>query len=284
MDYQSLQPVARRLIVLAASSLRLLIALVSLLLVFTASARTYTVKSGDTLQRIAQRELGSANRWQEIARANNLPAPHTIRLGQHLNLPDSQGGMIPLAPPTPTNAPAPPSPVIPPGNAVPLDPFNTTSVPLSEDLPPLDFPTSLWWSIPVGFLVGLLFYALNLRISCWFSLVETTYFRCFKLSLYLLLLGVACLLTILLIWLAIAAVGFAAKFEPWSMSAILATSPFAFGAWFLLSIIVIKRTLDCKWRSVVTILTMSSFVTWLLTVIILASTLSLGAIASMLIK
>jgi LysM repeat protein len=48
--------------------------------------RLYTVRSGDTLSRIAQRELGDANRWREIARLNRdvIPNPDLIRPGQVL--------------------------------------------------------------------------------------------------------------------------------------------------------------------------------------------------------
>lgn len=51
------------------------------------SGRTYTVKAGDTLQRIAQQQLGKASRWPEIARLNNLRDPNKIKVGQKLRLP-----------------------------------------------------------------------------------------------------------------------------------------------------------------------------------------------------
>lgn len=53
----------------------------------TASGRTYTVRAGDTLQRIAQRELSRANRWPEIARLNKLRDPDRLAVGQRLRLP-----------------------------------------------------------------------------------------------------------------------------------------------------------------------------------------------------
>lgn len=49
--------------------------------------RTYTVKSGDTLSKIAARELGNANRWGEIASLNGLRDPNRISAGQQLRLP-----------------------------------------------------------------------------------------------------------------------------------------------------------------------------------------------------
>ncbi|QQS61390.1 MAG: LysM peptidoglycan-binding domain-containing protein [Candidatus Moraniibacteriota bacterium] len=51
-----------------------------------ASAGTYTVVKGDSLIKIANKSQTS---WQEIARANGIKAPHTIRVGQTLTLPES---------------------------------------------------------------------------------------------------------------------------------------------------------------------------------------------------
>lgn len=50
-------------------------------------SRTYVVVSGDTLQRIAQRQLGSATRWRDIASLNGLSNPNLLRPGQVLKLP-----------------------------------------------------------------------------------------------------------------------------------------------------------------------------------------------------
>jgi len=49
----------------------------------------YTVQPGDTLSRIAGRELHDAGRWQEIAAANRatLPDPNKIVPGQKLKIP-----------------------------------------------------------------------------------------------------------------------------------------------------------------------------------------------------
>lgn len=51
------------------------------------TGRTYTVKRGDTLSRIAQRQLGSYKRYTEIARLNGIRDPNRIRPGQVLRLP-----------------------------------------------------------------------------------------------------------------------------------------------------------------------------------------------------
>lgn len=54
-----------------------------------AEARTYTVKSGDSLSKIAQEVLGDANRWKEIFEANKdkIKDPNLIYLGQELVVP-----------------------------------------------------------------------------------------------------------------------------------------------------------------------------------------------------
>ena len=51
--------------------------------------RTYTVKAGDTLTKIAQKELGDGDRWREIFLLNRaiIRDPDRIFVGQVLALP-----------------------------------------------------------------------------------------------------------------------------------------------------------------------------------------------------
>jgi nucleoid-associated protein YgaU len=53
------------------------------------AARTYTVKAGDTLSRIAKEHLGDANAYMKIFEANRdqLSDPNLIKPGQVLKLP-----------------------------------------------------------------------------------------------------------------------------------------------------------------------------------------------------
>ena len=53
------------------------------------SARTYTVVAGDSLSKIAKRELGDANKWNAIYEANRdkISNPDLIHPGQVLTLP-----------------------------------------------------------------------------------------------------------------------------------------------------------------------------------------------------
>jgi nucleoid-associated protein YgaU len=47
----------------------------------------YTVKSGDTLSAISQIFYGSANKYPEIAKANNISDPNKVGAGTTLQLP-----------------------------------------------------------------------------------------------------------------------------------------------------------------------------------------------------
>ena len=49
-------------------------------------AKTYQVKKGDTLWNIAKKELGAGNKYQDIAKLNNLSNPNLIYPGQILKL------------------------------------------------------------------------------------------------------------------------------------------------------------------------------------------------------
>jgi LysM repeat protein len=49
--------------------------------------RNYTIRGGDTLSAIAQRELGSESRWREIAAANPSLNPDKLMVGTQIRLP-----------------------------------------------------------------------------------------------------------------------------------------------------------------------------------------------------
>ncbi|MCK6503958.1 transporter substrate-binding domain-containing protein [Myxococcota bacterium] len=57
----------------------------------SASARKVVVKAGDSLSAIAQRELGSSDRWKELWALNRarFPNPHLIEVGDEVELPAS---------------------------------------------------------------------------------------------------------------------------------------------------------------------------------------------------
>jgi hypothetical protein len=47
----------------------------------------YYVKPGDSLWSIGESQLGDGNRWTEIVKANRLPPPYNLLMGQELSLP-----------------------------------------------------------------------------------------------------------------------------------------------------------------------------------------------------
>ena len=57
----------------------------------TSTKRTYTVKSGDSLSKIAQSQLGDGAKWKAIYEANRdkIDDPDLIHPGQVLNLPSA---------------------------------------------------------------------------------------------------------------------------------------------------------------------------------------------------
>ena len=89
----------------------------------------YTVKSGDTLGRIAKRHYGDAALFRLIVQANAIANPDRLKVGQKLTIPD-RNAPDPAAQPAPTPPPpapvspaaAPPSPPAPAAN--PLDGLN----------------------------------------------------------------------------------------------------------------------------------------------------------------
>jgi LysM repeat protein len=52
-----------------------------------ADDQPYTVKSGDNLAKIAKHFYGNANKYTEIAKANNISNPDLVKVGQQINLP-----------------------------------------------------------------------------------------------------------------------------------------------------------------------------------------------------
>lgn len=51
------------------------------------TAKSHTVKAGDTLSGIAERYLGSALKWRELAAANHLDNPNRLKVGTVIRIP-----------------------------------------------------------------------------------------------------------------------------------------------------------------------------------------------------
>lgn len=81
----------------------------------TDPAEFYVVRSGDTFEAIARRELGSPARWVALAQANPTVNPLKLRVGDQLRLPPMEGVLADenrraLNPNDPENATLPPPP------------------------------------------------------------------------------------------------------------------------------------------------------------------------------
>ena len=116
-------------------------------------ARTYLVRKGDTLARVARRELGDANAWRVLADYNGLPSPDQIVVGQQLWLPSRRD----LAPSSPVDAPG-LAPAPPHGFQAICDTFGDIRAHVGDDgglapawekeritRAPLPFPVPLAW-------------------------------------------------------------------------------------------------------------------------------------------
>ena len=66
------------------------------------SGRSYTIKSGDTLGEISQRELGTATRWREIQALNPGLNPVRLTVGKTIKLPGSGSGASRVTDPEPS--------------------------------------------------------------------------------------------------------------------------------------------------------------------------------------
>jgi LysM repeat protein len=189
----------------------------------------YTVRPGDTLSRIAWAQLGDAARWPEIAALNGLKAPYPIRIGQRVQLPAKDAA-------APGGTPAPDAASPPQENEA------TLAIPSEALIWALAALAALW-----------LFGAACLRGGCWFSLVDATFGRCALLSLLLAacsVLGAGLLV----------GVGYLAARGILPPSSVPASSAVLSIAVVLASALIARRVLDCRWRSVVTVLVMTELV------------------------
>lgn len=70
------------------------------------AASKYVVKSGDSLARIAKRQLGAESRWEEIVALNPGVNAKNLKVGQELTLPAGAAPMTAEAKPNPKPAPS----------------------------------------------------------------------------------------------------------------------------------------------------------------------------------
>ncbi len=51
------------------------------------TGKKYVIKAGDTLSKISKEFYGDANKYMDIAKANNISNPDKIQVGQEINIP-----------------------------------------------------------------------------------------------------------------------------------------------------------------------------------------------------
>lgn len=205
----------------------ILILLLSIFIANFARAEQYIVQGGDNLRKIAVEELGDESRWLEIATLNNIKKPYAIIQGQILKLPGDKG--------------MPTSPVPSMDGIIVMDAADSGDL---LDIEKVNFPSWVWGV--VSLVVFWIFGALCLKAGCWFSLVEASFFRCIVFSLVSSSIFVLC-----------AAGIFGLAY--WSMNdgipwlAVPITAGIFWIIYLITMVIFMKRFLDCKWRSVVTV-------------------------------
>lgn len=67
----------------------------------------YIIQYGDTLEIIAEKQLGNKNRWYEIAQLNNIPSPYQLFIGLKIKLPNKFS--VSIIPPSTTKIEFPPA-------------------------------------------------------------------------------------------------------------------------------------------------------------------------------
>lgn len=84
-----------------------------------AASYAYTVRSGDTITRLAERLLGNPLKAYQLARYNGLAVPVTLTPGQTLRIPGTPRAP---APPPAAERPSRPAPIAPPAALAPARP------------------------------------------------------------------------------------------------------------------------------------------------------------------
>ncbi len=222
----------------------------------------YVVAPGDTMSQIAKTQLGSARRWKEIAELNNIRPPYSLRPGDKLTMPGDGAASEPDD--------------MSDGMVWPVDPQTAVQTWPQAGLSWGSFGLSepIWvWGI-VGLLVFWTITAICLHAGCWFSLVEAPFMRCAFLAM--LQAGLLMLFLLVMCFIDSMTTDQHKSGIVWYAMMVLVEL-----VHISLLVIVTKRVLDCKWRSVLTVFVMAHFVTITLAIgVVLTLQLIISAIAA----
>lgn len=201
----------------------------------------YVVKKGDTLSNIAEKVLNDKTKWKEIAQLNNLEKPFHIQLNQILKIPEN-AFLIQKRPDA----------VIPNNDEIEKEEMDEASI----------FTKKYFTWLFMSFLIYWAMSTIALRIGSWFSLVKTNLLSCALLSFVMTVMVIVSIATMtLLVYL---------KFKTQlPLKAFLTTGFLLTCMYFILSTLTAKRILDCYWRSLITILIMTTTVGSFSTILIL---------------
>ena len=196
---------------------------------------TYTVKKGDTLSTIAERELASAERWPEIAELNKIN-PQDLKIGQVIKLPS------PFA--LYEDKDVQPDPQL--EREFADDDEHAPNL-ISEFVEKVKSIPVYWWIIAglAGIVLWIIIYTINLRVACWLAVVETTLGKCFKLSIWL------SVISMIVVAIAFFVYWNDNIFESEITADIIANAGMLLG--FIVGLIITKSVLQCKWRNTIII-------------------------------
>lgn len=206
-----------------------------------AGAREVVVRAGESLSEIAWRELGSASRWREIARTNNLPHAEAIHPGQVLRIPE----------PRPVDVNALPAVAVFPGDAGSAGAdaiLRRTLDPVMDTAGVSTLRMALF--AMVGLIIVWLAGTLLIRGGCWFSLVECRWRQALALSAILTAFSIAPIA----LW---AHLSMTVQHDGPSAGIVVFMLVLFAGA-LATELFIVKGVLQCKWRSTLTILVMTS--------------------------
>lgn len=195
---------------------------------------TYVVQKGDSLRKIALQQLGDESKWRELADLNGIKEPFGVNLGAKIILRksvSSKPALINIS-----------------DDAVSGEEIDDSDTGMN--------PSIIWhavWYFALAYLVVFgIFGSIFLKMGCWFSLVEASFFRCVVFSLISSFLFFVCIVFLL----GVSYFVLKEMIPSFDMRFLILLVLFFYG---LGMAIFMKKYFACKWRSLFTIFAMTNF-------------------------